>query len=191
VHQVAEHTWLIYLPRWYHFTTQLLFYGLVGPAMTWMALSSLRRSVRETETAERALQQAHNTLSEMNRRLAFLIQVNRRLAEAGDEETLAELIFELPQQVVPVVSCSFIRFDERHQPLPAIHHGQVEQVALDAWAAHLADAQVREQCACCHTYTAVPGDLFCPLLLEFRVQPELNNFLSLEPQCVTNGFINQ
>ncbi len=163
-HQIAEHTWLVQLPRWYHFATQLLFYGLVGPTMAWVALSSLRRSVRETETAERALQQAHDTLGELNQRLAFLIQVNRRLAEAGDEETLAELILELPQQVVPVVSCSFIRFDERHQPLPAIHRGQVESTALDAWAAHLADARVREQCACCHTHTAVPSDDSCPLL---------------------------
>ena len=40
-HQILEHTWLVDLPRWPHFATQLFFYGLLGPLLDWWALTSL------------------------------------------------------------------------------------------------------------------------------------------------------
>jgi DNA-binding NarL/FixJ family response regulator/nitrate/nitrite-specific signal transduction histidine kinase len=141
-HQLAEHTWLMHLPRWQHFTTQVLFYGLIGPLLAWWALSSLLRSISKTEATQRAL-------GEANQRLEFLIQVNRRLAEAEDEETLIEVILDLPLEVVPTVGCSLIRFDERGQPLPALHRGDLDPATFEAWTAHLATAKVRQACERC------------------------------------------
>lgn len=164
VHQIIEHTWLMFLPHWWHFATQALFYGIVGPALAWWALTSLRRSVAETEAAERALKQAHAALSEANERLAFLIRINHRLAEAEDEDDLLSIILELPLEVIPAIGCSYIPFDERQRPLPAIHHGHLEPAVFEAWSSHLADAHIRRQCACCATRRATSTNP-CPLML--------------------------
>ena len=153
-HQLIEHTWLIHLPRWQHFATQILFYGLVGPALAWWALTSLRRSVTETEAAERALQEAHHALSEVNKQLTCLLRVNHRLTEAQDEEALLSIILELPRAVVPALGCSLVRFDERQQPLPALHEGSVETAVLETWANHLSAARIRHQCAACTNHRA-------------------------------------
>lgn len=51
MHQYVEHAYLFFLPRWQHFWTQVLFYGLAGPLLAWLALTSLRRQVLETERA--------------------------------------------------------------------------------------------------------------------------------------------
>lgn len=153
-HQLVEHTWLIHLPRWQHFATQMLFYGLVGPALAWWALTSLRRSVAETEAAERALQKAHHALSEVNKQLTCLLQVNHRLTEAQDEEALLPIILELPLAVVPALGCSLVRFDERQQPLPALHEGSVATATLETWTNLLAEARIRRQCATCANHRA-------------------------------------
>lgn len=166
-HQLLEHTILSQLPHWWHFGTQVLFYGLVGPILAWWALTSLRRAVGETEAAERALRHAHSELSTVNERLAFLMKVNRRLSETEDEEALLEAVLELPLEVVPAVACSLIRFDERKQPLPARHYGSIDPVFLQTWTAHLSDSEVRRQCACCSVRSAENGDS-CPLLAAAR-----------------------
>lgn len=166
LHQIIEHTWLIHLPRWWHFATQVLFYGFVGPVLAWWALSSLRRSVAETETAERALKLAHTKLKDANARLALLIRVNRRLAEAEDEDALLAVMLELPLEVVPAAGCSLIRFDERRQPLPALHRGTLAPQILEAWSTHLADAQMRRQCACCTVHVTTTADS-CPVFSTF------------------------
>jgi len=162
-HQLIEHTWLIGLPRWQHFTTQLVFYGLIGPFLAWWALTSLRRQAAETEAAHQALNQANTALEEANQRLEFLIRVNRRLSEAEDEDALIEVMLELPLDVVPAVGCSLVRFDERGQPLPAVHQGDVELELLETWATHLSVAETRHHCEHCATQwadTVAP----CPLL---------------------------
>lgn len=162
VHQIVEHTWLRHLPHWEHFFTQVLFYGIVGPALAWWALTSLLRQVRETEIAERALQQTHERLRKANQRLSFLIRVNRRLAEAEDEEPLLEAILALPEEVMPVAAVSLVRLDERGQPLPPSLRGTLDPEITGAWAAHIANAQAGEACATCTTQTA---DLLTPCSL--------------------------
>lgn len=161
-HQYVEHTWLRYLPHWEHFLTQVLFYGIVGPFLAWWALTSLLRQVRETEMAERALQQTHERLRKANERLSFLIRVNRRLAEADDEEPLIETILALPEEVVPVAAVSLVRLDERGQPLPPRFRGNLDPEIMDAWAAHIANAQAGQACATCQTQSA---DLLTPCSL--------------------------
>jgi two-component system nitrate/nitrite sensor histidine kinase NarX len=148
-HQIVEHTLLAHLPRWQHFATQVLFYGLVGPTLAWLALTSLRRSARETDEAELALKQAHKELKQANRRLKLLIDVNHRLGEAEDEEILLEAILELPQKVVASTGTSLIRFDDREQPLPAVHRGDLDPDEFEEWARHLSSTEVRVSCACC------------------------------------------
>jgi len=162
-HQILEHTWLVNLPRWPHFATQLFFYGLLGPLLAWWALTSLWHRAKETESAQQALEATHLELSEANQRLEFLIRVNRRLAEADDEEALVELLLELPLEVVPAVACSLIRFDERGQPRPAIHRGDVKPEILETWSAHLSTQRIQQECARCATHQASEVTP-CPLL---------------------------
>jgi nitrate/nitrite-specific signal transduction histidine kinase len=162
-HQILEHTWLVSLPRWSHFATQLFFYGLLGPLLVWWALTSLWHRAKETESAQQALEATHRELSEANQRLEFLIRVNRRLAEADDEDALVELLLELPLEVVPAVACSLIRFDERGQPRPAIHQGNVEPEILETWSAHLSTHRLQQECAHCATHQANEVTP-CPLL---------------------------
>ncbi|MEW5961531.1 MAG: histidine kinase, partial [Chloroflexota bacterium] len=163
VHQLLEHTWLMHLPRWQHFTSQILFYGLLGPLLAWWALTSLRRRAAEIEAAHQALNRAHTALAEANQRLEFLVRVSRRLAEAEDEVALIEVILNLPQEVVPAVGCSLVRFDERGQPLPVVHQGELDPELLETWATQLSVAEVRQTCRQCATRwaTAVTP---CPLL---------------------------
>ncbi len=163
LHQLMEHTVLISLPRWQHFATQLVFYGAVGPILAWWALTSIRRSVLETQHAEQALKAAHAELSEANERLEFLIRINRRLAEAEDEDSLIQVILALPGEVVPAVGCTLIRFDRRQQPLPAIHSGELEPDLFDAWAAHLSAPNIRQACAHCDSRWAI-SSASCPNL---------------------------
>lgn len=162
-HQLLEHTLLRQLPNWWHFSTQVLFYGLVGPLLAWWALTSLRSSVGETESAERALRKAHSDLSKANKRLEFLFRVNRRLSEAEDEDALLTVMLDLPQEVVPAVGCSLVRFDERSQPLPALHQGNMDAATLESWAAHLTDTRTRQQCACCSPHSSSDTNA-CPVL---------------------------
>jgi len=162
-HQILEHTWLVVLPRWSHFTTQLFFYGLLGPPLVWWVLTLLWRRAKETESAQQALETTHLELTEANQRLEFLIRVNRRLAEAEDEEALIEVMLDLPQEVVPAVGCSVIRFDERGQPLPAVHRGQLEPAMLEAWSTSLSADKMRHECKHCSTHHATEVSL-CPLL---------------------------
>lgn len=163
LHQLLEHTWLWSLPHWQHFTSQVLFYGLIGPILAWWVLTILRRRADETEAAYHALNRAHAALAEANQRLEFLIRVNHRLAEAEDEEALIEVMLALPLEVVPAVGCSLVRFDERGQPLPAVHQGELDPELLETWATHLSAAEVRQTCRQCATQgaTAVAP---CPLL---------------------------
>jgi len=151
LHQYVEHTWLRSLSRWSHFASQVLFYGLVGPALAWWALSSLRRSVGETEEAERALHVAHQRLQKVNRRLGFLIHVNRRLAEAEDEEELLRAIVALPEQVLPVAAVSLVQLDEQERPSPPLFHGVLSEERIAALSRRLVEEPVRQQCAACKT----------------------------------------
>lgn len=103
IHQLIEHTWLIFLPTWRHFATQMAFYGIVGPLVAWWALTSLREQVLETEKTEQKLRRTHRKLKDANQRLEFLIRVNRRLSEEVDEDALVETILDLTLDVVPAL----------------------------------------------------------------------------------------
>lgn len=153
--QLLEHIWLSFLPDWGHFVSQVFFYGVIGSALAWWALTSLRRRVDETETAQRALEQAHTALSEANQRLEFLVQVNRRLAEAEDEEALIEVILELPLEVVPALGCSLIRLDERGRPSSAVHRGSLDPAVFEAWTSHLSATERGHPCESCSAPRAV------------------------------------
>lgn len=160
--QLIEHTWLVNLPIWAHFASQLLFYGFGVAALAWWALTLLRRRIDELEAAQQALRQAHAALTEANQRLEFLVQVNRRLTGAEDEEALIEAILALPVEVVPAAGCSLIRFDERGQPLPAVHRGSLAPAAFDAWAAHISASDSGAMCESCRA-SRVTQLVPCPL----------------------------
>lgn len=178
-HQLVEHTWLVHLPRWQHFATQMLFYGLVGPALAWWALTSLRRSVRETEAAESALRLAHEELQDANQRLEFLIRVSRRLSEANDEDALADVILELPLTVVPAVGCSLVRFDEQEQPKLAIHRGELAPDVFQTWVVHLSSPELNHACQHCSSNWAVDSNS-CPLIDPLKKDTPVKKVYCLE-----------
>ncbi|MDK1029490.1 MAG: GAF domain-containing sensor histidine kinase [Anaerolineae bacterium] len=178
VHQVIEHTWLIYLSRWQHFATQVLFYGLVGPAFAWWALTTLLRRAAEFEESEKALHEAHTNLHTANRRLEILIRVSRQLSVAEDEEALTELLLDLPQEVLAVIGCSLIRFDEKEEPRLAIHRGEVDFKIFEAWSAHLSSTDIQEACNHCTNQWAVNSEE-CPLIM-----PVLQNSLVKKVYCL-------
>lgn len=155
-HQLLEHTWLQYLSRWQHFASQMFFYGLVGPLLTWWMLTVLLRSVRQTE-------QAHVDLAQANQRLALLMHVNRRLDEADDEEQLVSAILELPQAVAPVLGASLVRFDEAQRPLPVVFRGEMDPALIERLANRLATPAVRHACQTCTVHQADTSES-CPLL---------------------------
>lgn len=163
IHQLFEHTVLFFLPRWYHFGTQLLFYGLAGPFLAWWVLSYIGRRVNETENALSALNSAHEELSETSLRLEFLIRVNHRLSEPEDEEELIKVILDLSQEVLPLIGCSLIRFDAKEKPITAIHRGDLDPEVFSAWAGHLSSQKVRETCKKCSVLGATGADN-CPIL---------------------------
>ncbi|MDX1616768.1 MAG: GAF domain-containing protein, partial [Candidatus Promineifilaceae bacterium] len=157
LHQYVEHTWLHQLPRWQHFASQVLFYGLVGPLAAWWALTSLRRSVRETDRAQLALETAHAQLQKANRRLSFLIRVNRRLAEAEDEEALLEVIVSLPQKILPAAAVSIVPLDEHQRLRPPLFRGRLDSETIDLLSHELLSDDVRDQCASCAAREAKAG----------------------------------
>ena len=53
VHQIIEHTTLIELPRWQHFLTQVLFYGIIGPVTVRFLLVWIHKRLAEKEQLER------------------------------------------------------------------------------------------------------------------------------------------
>jgi signal transduction histidine kinase len=161
VDQLLQHTWMVNLPGWGHFASQVFFYGIVGSALAWWALTALRRRVDETEATQRELRQAYDELTGANQRLEFLVKVNRRLAEAEDEESLCDVILDLPLEVVPALGCSLIRFDERGHPLPAIHRGSLDAATFDAWANHLSGAENQASCETCLS-SRVADSVPCP-----------------------------
>lgn len=163
VHQWIEHAYLFFLPKWTHFGTQVLFYGLGGPTLAWLALSSLRNQVAETDQAERAVRRSRDELAEVNRRLEFLVAVERRLAEAEDEEELFGAILELPLEVVPALGVSLLRLDEEGNPLPAVHYGELSPSEFERWSRHLATEEASQACEAC-TAKRASSEVPCPTL---------------------------
>lgn len=154
LHQWIEHAYLFFLPRWTHFWTQVVFYGVVGPVLAWLALNSLREQIAETDQAERDLRRSRDKLASVNRRLQVLVDVERRLVEAEDEEQLTRTILELPLEVVPALGTTLFRFDEQRRPLSASHEGKLNPEEFRAWTAHLAASDTADQCSSCQALRA-------------------------------------
>jgi len=162
IHQILAHTWLANLSPGEHFASQVLFYGVIGPAVAWWSLTAFQRQIDATETAKQRLEGAQAEVTAANQRLEFLYQVSRRLAEAEDEEGLIDVILDLPLEVVPAVGCSLIRFDDDGRPMPALHRGSLEPTAFDEWVIHLSGTDHSppcENCSATRTTASVP----CPL----------------------------
>lgn len=178
-HQIIEHTWLVHLPRWQHFISQVLFYGLLGPTLAWWALNSLHKRALETEEAERTLRNTYDDLQKANQRLELLIRVGRRLSIAEDEETLTDMLLDLPREVLPVVGCSLIRFDEQEEPRLAVHRGDLELEVFEAWSSHLSATDVQESCDHCANHWAVDSE-DCPLIKPLLFRSPIKKVFCLE-----------
>ncbi len=150
-HQTLRLFWFSPAPA-LDFVLETAFYGLTGPALIWLALGWVQIKVLEKEATEAELTQ-------LTQRVSFLLNVNQRLSEIGDEESLAALALQLPGEAVPaIVGCALVRFDEHHQPMPVEYRGNLDEAALTAWHAHLSAHTVKLQCAVCQLRTARPGE---------------------------------
>jgi two-component system nitrate/nitrite sensor histidine kinase NarX len=89
--------------------------------------------------------------------------VNRLLANVEDEETLLETLLQIPMKVVPAIVCSLIRFNERQQPVSAIHHGALDPAEFEAWVNHLSNSETRRTCEQCSLHWSADSQS-CPLL---------------------------
>jgi two-component system nitrate/nitrite sensor histidine kinase NarX len=161
-HQILTHTWLANLSPGEHFASQVLFYGVIGPAVAWRGLTALQRQIDAKETAKQRLEGARAEVTAANQRLEFLYQVSRRLAEAEDEEELIDTILDLPLEVVPALGCTLIRFDDRGRPMPALHRGSLEPTLFDAWGMHLSGGDNSPPCENCSA-TRKTASVPCPL----------------------------
>jgi signal transduction histidine kinase len=126
-------------------------------------VTSLRR---ERETSERELQMARAELARLNRRMALLLQVNRRLAQAADENAVAELALELPQSLVPLAGSALVRFDSHNQPMPVESRGTLDDGTLAVWHQYLASRTAIHRCEECRLRlndTVITPGLTCPL----------------------------
>jgi signal transduction histidine kinase len=77
-------------PQKPNFWAALLFYGIVGPAVTFFVLAWIAAEVRERERAESELRDLYTELSASHARLAAVQRVTRNVSEAGDLESVLE-----------------------------------------------------------------------------------------------------
>ncbi|MGL5003686.1 MAG: sensor histidine kinase, partial [Casimicrobium sp.] len=64
------------------FWAEILFYGILGPMVTFFVLSWIAAEVRERERAETELRALYLELSESHERLAAVQRVTRNVSEA-------------------------------------------------------------------------------------------------------------
>lgn len=140
-----------------HSVIEVGLYGVAAPAALWAVLRGLQRQAEARESAEA-------DRDRLDRRLGFLMRVNRRLAEAADEAELAELALRVPAEIAPhLLGSALIRFDAHRQPMPVEFQGALDEAVLMAWHAHLSSPAVRHACQTCRRRQAAVGQ-GCPLL---------------------------
>ena len=101
-------------------------------------------------------------LTDTDRRLETVIQLNQQLAQAVDENGLVQASLEAVNQLAGGLGCSFVPLDHWGQPLQAFTFGQMPGPVLKGWAEHLASEQVRGRCEACKTRLSPAGEE-CPL----------------------------
>lgn len=164
-HQIVKHVWLRNAAD-LNVAADVIVYGLIGPAMVWLAAGWIQRRVAAKEAAEGELAQAQAELTRLNRHISFLLTVSQRFGQAADEESLTALLLQTPGEVAPsIVGCSLIRFDEHRQPMPAVYRGSVDERGLAEWQRSLSSPDVRRQCEACGLRAAWAGrHTNCPVL---------------------------
>jgi len=171
IHQTAEYLWFS-TSHELHFASALLVYGLIGPAIVWLALGWTQRKVAIKEAAEAELVQTHAELTRLNRRVSFLLQVSQRLGGAADEEALTALLLRLPGEIAPaIVGSALIRFDDQRQPMPVEYQGTLDEAVLTEWHRYLTTQTepLRLRCGACQLRAARIGQ-FCPLFERLPLQ---------------------
>ncbi len=164
IHQTADHFFLR-IPENINFAVEVALYGLGGPAIVWLSLGWVKRRVERKEAAEAELVEAHSELTHLNERISFLLRVNQRLGEAGDEESMAAIALRLPGEIVPAIAgAALVRFDNQHQPRPAEYDNRLDETAVAAWHAHIIGQSPQERCQTCQLRSAVISNQSCPLL---------------------------
>ena len=98
------------------------------------------------------------------RELETVLQLNRELIQAQDEQSLVRAALVAVNRLAGGLGCSYVPFDAWGEPLPAFTFGDLPEPVLKGWAEHLVSEQVRSRCSSCKKLYAAPGQE-CPLHL--------------------------
>jgi signal transduction histidine kinase len=156
IHQTIEYTWLRSLSSPWHFLSQLLFYGAIGPVLAWLTLTWITRRVQERDEVE-----AH---------LRALYQISHQAVRTAEVDELVEIILRMPEQFLTPVGTSLLLREHPQAPwaLAGMHGPIAEQrealeVYLMAEGAHVrcdpSNVLAATQHSDCPLRSALPADL--------------------------------
>jgi signal transduction histidine kinase len=133
--QIIEHTVLRSLGVFQHFTTQMLFYGILGPGLAWATLTWITRRVRERDEAE-----SH---------LTALYEVGKQATATAEVGALMQLALQAPAQVLSNVSASIVARENIDGPWTLEGTTGLAADQIDNLNAYLVRAGGSLQCAGC------------------------------------------
>jgi two-component system, NarL family, nitrate/nitrite sensor histidine kinase NarX len=141
----------------------LWFVALISSGLVSWLVGNLVSQAREQKRLEDRLSEQQTQTAETRRRLDSVIQLNRQLVEAEDEQGLINTALNVVSNLTGALASSFVPLDEVGEPLSAIVQGSLPTPILKVWAEHLASQLVRKTCGKCQELHADVGQV-CPLL---------------------------
>jgi two-component system, NarL family, nitrate/nitrite sensor histidine kinase NarX len=139
-----------------------IFYGWVAFGLVIVLSTTCALLFTRARSAQVRTNSARQRQSDLETRLATVLQLNRDIFQAQDEKSLIHAALSALNSLVGAVGISFVPFDEWGQPLPAVALGDLTQPALTQWTDYLSTAPVRERCQACKELLAFPEG-GCPL----------------------------
>jgi two-component system nitrate/nitrite sensor histidine kinase NarX len=146
---------------WYVWMSGFLVAVALGTVIVWLRQGWVR-ALAEAEVSRRDLADQEKRVVEQAERLETVLQLNRELAEAHDEEALVRASLSAVNRLVGGLGSTYVPFDAWGQPLPAFTFSELPEPVMKGWAEHLVSDQVRRRCSSCQVLHAAPEHA-CPL----------------------------
>jgi two-component system nitrate/nitrite sensor histidine kinase NarX len=183
-----------------------IFLAAIALIIAWLC-GEVVSNKRARAFAQVIYNQNTSMVSEQERRISALLNLNHGLVNSQTEKEYLDIVLEVISKMVGAVASSFAPLDEIGRPLPAITYGIGSNDSVKEWSEHLASEPVRQRCKVCLARKAVPGDscplinvpltetynLFClPVSREDRTLGMLSLYLPINQQLPDelSGFIN-
>jgi two-component system nitrate/nitrite sensor histidine kinase NarX len=134
-----------------------------GAVVFWMMRRSAARTLAlETRRVAERLTTLQAQVDQYQNRLDAVMNLNRDLVEAADENALVSAALTTVNRLVGGLGSTYVPFDAWGQPMPAFTYGEMPEPVMKGWAEHLASEHVRERCHDC-TALHAPQGYSCPL----------------------------